>query len=474
MDQHAQGKSMSSDAVEIRGPKDVVALVNAGVGKGPSFWVLLIALGGILTDAYDLISFGIGVPQVTSEFHLSPGQVATISASLSFGAIFGAWFGGYFIDKIGRLRMFMLDLVFFVVSAIGAGLSPTPLWLFVFRFLMGIGIGLDYPVALSFVAEYSALRSKAVNVAAWITVSSSCYVGFYLLVVLPLYLIGTGPNLWRWAIALGALPAAIVLVLRYIHMRESPMWAAIQGDLQEAARILEKSYGVRNVSVVASPRPAPSYSIKDFGRIFSKQYLKRTILVSIVCPLQSMLFFAVVFYLPTISLLIFGKDFINAILGSAFFNSFGIIGGIFAAYALPRLGLRRLLLYTLSILVVVLVVLGTLNPSLPTFVAAGLLGLFIAAFQGGAGQGGMTMATLSYPTSIRGAGTGWAQGILRCGSLLGFYFFPLVLAAVGLGKTLLILAIVPLIMLVSVLFINWDPVGRDIDAEDFNLPGEVA
>jgi hypothetical protein len=93
------GKNMSSDAVVIRSPQDVVALVNAGVGKGPSFWVLLIALGGILTDAYDLISFGIGVPQVASEFHLSPGEVATISASLSFGAIFGAWFGGYFIDK---------------------------------------------------------------------------------------------------------------------------------------------------------------------------------------------------------------------------------------------------------------------------------------------------------------------------------------------------------------------------------------
>jgi hypothetical protein len=288
-----------------------------------------------------------------------------------------------------------------------------------------------------------------------------------LLVVLPLYLVGTGPNLWRWALALGAVPALIVLVLRYIHMRESPMWAARQGDLQEAARILEKSYGVRNVSVVGSSQPPPAYSIKDFGRIFSKQYLKRTILVSIVCPLQSMLFFAVVFYLPTTSLLLFGKDFINAILGSAFFNAFGIIGGIFAAYALPRLGLRRLLLYTLPLLVVILVILGTLGQLLPTFVAAGLLGLFIAAYQGGAGQGGMTMATLSYPTSIRGAGTGWAQGILRCGSLLGFYFFPLVLARVGLAKTLLILSIVPLIMLVSVIIINWDPVGRDIDAEDF-------
>ena len=354
---------MASDAVVIRSAKDVVALINSGVGKGPSFWILLIALGGVLTDAYDLISFGIGVPQVTREFHLTPAQVGALSASLSFGAIFGAWFGGYFIDKIGRLRMFMLDLVFFVVSAIGAGLAPDALWLFAFRFLMGLGIGLDYPVALSFVAEYSAMRQKAVNVAAWITVSASCYVAFYLLVVLPLYLLGTGPNLWRWAVGLGALPASIVLVLRYIHMRESPMWVALQGDLHEAARILEQSYGVRNVSVeAASPPPTRSYSLKDYGRIFSGKYLKRTILISIICPLQSMLFFAIVFYLPTISLLVFGPNFINAIVGSAFFNAFGIIGGIFAAYAMPVLGLRRLLIYSLCVVVSLLVILWGCQP----------------------------------------------------------------------------------------------------------------
>jgi MFS transporter, putative metabolite transport protein len=62
---------------------------------------------------------------------------------------------------------------------------------------------------------------------------------------------------------------------------------------------------------------------------------------------------------------------------------------------------------------------------------------------------------------------------LRVGSLLGFYFFPLVLAAVGLGRMLLILSIVPLIMLVSVLVIKWDPVGKDIDAEDFSPPSPI-
>jgi putative MFS transporter len=463
---------MADDTVVIRNARDVVALVNSGVGKGPSFWIILIAMGGVFTDAYDLISFGIGVPQVTREFQLTPSQVGALSASLSFGAIFGAWFGGYFIDKIGRLRMFMLDLVFFVVSAIGAGLSPDAYWLFAFRFFMGIGLGLDYPVALSFIAEYSAMKRKAVNVAAWITVSASCYVIFYLFIVLPLYLVGTGPNLWRWALGLGALPAAIVLVLRYIYMRESPMWAAIQGDLHEAARILEQSYGVSNVSVdtTAATPPRRSYTIKDYGRIFSGKYLRRTILVSIICPLQSMLFFAIVFYLPTISLLVFGKDFINAILGSAFFNAFGILGGIVAAYALPILGLRRLMIYALCGLIALLVILGLFTQSLPTFIAAGLLGLFIASYQGGVGQAGMTMATLSYPTSIRGAGTGWGQGILRVGSLLGAYLFPPMLAAFGLGNTLLLFAIVPLIMLVSVLVINWDPVGKEVDAEDFGPP----
>jgi MFS family permease len=460
---------VTNEPVVIRSAKDVVDLVNRGVGGGPSFWILLIALGGILTDAYDLISFGIAVPQITKEFHLSPTEVGTLAASLSIGAVFGALLGGYFVDKIGRLRMFMLDLIFFVVSAIGAGLSQSAEVLFLFRFLMGIGLGLDFPVALSFVAEYSASKRKAINVASWITVSASCYVGFYLLVVLPLYLLGAGPNLWRWAVGLGALPASIVLVLRFIHMHESPMWAATQGDLHGAARILEKSYGLRNISVVPTAHAArPSYSIKDYARIFSKQYLKRTILVSIICPLQSMLFFAVLFYLPTISLLLFGKDFINAIIGSAFFNAFGIVGGIFAAYALPRLGLRRLFLYTLPVVILALVVLGIAQKSLPTFAAAALLGLFIAAYQGGIGQGGMTLATLSYPTSIRGAGTGWGQAILRIGSLAGAYFFPPVLAAVGLGNTLLILAIVPIIMLVSVLVIKWDPSGHDVDAEDFN------
>ena len=458
----------------IRNAKDVIDIVNSGVGKGSSFWILVIALGGIFTDAYDLTSFGIGVPQIRQQFQLSPAQIGTISAAISFGAIFGALLGGYYVDKIGRLRMFLLDLIFFVVAAIGAALSTNITMLIVFRILMGFGLGLDYPVALSFVAEYTATRRKATNIGFWIIVSSSCYVVFYLCVVLPLYVTGAGPNLWRWAVGLGAVPATIVLILRYIHMRESPMWAALQGDLEGAAEILRHSYGTTDIRVEAPPNRPPrriSYSLKDYARIFSPRYLKRTILASIINPLQSMEFFAVIFYLPSISLLIFGKDFIHAILGSAFFNAFGIVGGIIAVYAMPKIGLQKLMIRTLIVVFLSLLVIGLAGSSLPAYAAAALIGIFICAHQAGVGQGGMTMATMSYPTSIRGAGTGWNQGILRIGSLLGFYFFPLVLASAGLSKTLLILAIVPLIMLIANWLIKWEPVDSNVDEEDFILSG---
>ncbi|MGH7715370.1 MAG: MFS transporter, partial [Vulcanimicrobiaceae bacterium] len=240
---------MNDQTLTIRTPRDVIELVNSGIGRGSSIWILLIALGGIFTDAYDLTSFGIGVPQLRAQMHLSPAAIGTVSAAISVGAVIGALIGGYYVDKIGRLRMFLLDLVCFVVAAIGAAFS-TDLWMLVFfRVIMGFGLGLDYPVALSFVAEYTATRRKSSSVGYWIIISSTCYVVFYLCVVLPLYLTGAGPNLWRWAVGLGAVPALIVLILRYIHMRESPMWAALQGDLHGAARILEKTYGVTNIRV---------------------------------------------------------------------------------------------------------------------------------------------------------------------------------------------------------------------------------
>ena len=227
---------MATQSLTIRSPQDVVQFINFNSRTMP-IWVLLIAYGGIFIDAYDSFSLGIGVPQIQQQFHLTALQLGSLTASLAIGAIGGALVGGYYVDKVGRLRMFMLDLVFFVVAAVGAAVSTNLFVLVAFRLLMGVGIGLDYPVALSFVAEYSSLRGKAKNVAFWIVVNSIVAIFIYVGVALPLYLAGAGPNLWRWVLGLGAVPAAVILVLRYIFLEESPMWMALHGDLHGVHQI---------------------------------------------------------------------------------------------------------------------------------------------------------------------------------------------------------------------------------------------
>ena len=60
--------------------------------------------------------------------------------------------------------------VLFVISAIAAGLAPNVWVLIGARFLMGIGVGIDLPVAMSYLAEFSRFAgkgNKAARLAAW-------------------------------------------------------------------------------------------------------------------------------------------------------------------------------------------------------------------------------------------------------------------------------------------------------------------
>jgi predicted MFS family arabinose efflux permease len=110
-----------------------------------------------------------------------------------------------------------------------------------------------------------------------------------------------------------------------------------------------------------------------------------------------------------------------------------------------------------------LILVGTLQSTIPAYLGALLVGIFIFGHSFGPGSQGKTMAALSYPTQFRGVGTGWAEAMSRVGSILGFYVFPLVLAVAGLSHTLLYLAAIPLLALAALLSIHWEPVGQDVE-----------
>ena len=54
----------------------------------------------------------------------------------------------------------------------------------------------------------------------------------------------------------------------------------------------------------------------------------------------------------------------------------------------------------------------------------------------------------------------------RVGSISGFYFFPLMLAALGLNATMLVLIAAPLTGLLACLIVRWEPIGQNLDARE--------
>ena len=471
---------MDNSAVLLRSKQDVIDLVNSGRAISRRGWlIVLIALGGVFIDAYDFTSLGIGAVQLQTQFHLTAFQLGSLTASMGLGAFVGALYGGYYVDKIGRLKTFLLDLFFFIGAAIFAALAPNLWILLIFRFLMGIGVGLDFPVALSFIAEYTATNRKGRSINLWQTMWYVAAAAGYI-VIIPINQLGAGTNLWRYAVGFGAIPAIVVLVLRYMYMDESPMWAASRGDLIGAANILRKTYGINavvapdaNTTSTSGETETSAISLKDFALLFSGRYRLRTILSAVIGMTQSMEYFALGFYLPTVSLLIFGKGLTTALIGSAIFNLFGILGGFLNVRATQRLGLRRLALIGYTGVIIALLALGLFGKVAPILIAAFFVALFIAAHSFGQGTVGMSMGTMSYPTAIRGIGSGFTQAMIRVGSICGFYFFPLVLASNGLYRTLLFLAIVPFVGLVVTLLIKWDPMQHNVDAEEVTLANEV-
>ncbi len=458
--------------IVIRTKDDVADFVGRQPMTRSGFGVVLIALGGVFVDAYDFASLGIGVPGLRAEFNLAPSQLGTITAIMGVGAVIGGVAGGYLTDKVGRLRMFVVDLICLVIATLGAALSPNIYALLFFRFLMGVGVGLDYPVAFSFLAEFVNKTRRAGSIALWVFLWQVA-VAVSVMVALAIYALGYVDHLWRFAVGFGAVPALIILLLRGKYMWESPLWAAHHAGLAEAARLLEKTY---HVKVRVEERVAAVVDVvsTSYTAIFSQPYLARTVLVSVISITQSLEYFAVGFYLPSISAVIFGNDFVYAAIGTLVSTVAGVIGGLLAAAYVDRLGVRRLIIAGYSVVIASLILFWWTANHVSPYVSIMLIYVFIFGQTLGPGSVSASLAALSYPTLLRGTGAGWAQGMVRVGTIVGLFFFPPLLAKIGLSNLMLVLALSPLTGLLALWLIKWEPVGsptEDDVVEGHAVPG---
>jgi len=476
----------AGEPVLIRHAADVSSLVNTGAHTRNHAGIIIgIALGGVFLDAYDLGALAFGIKDITREFHLTPAGTGMVASAITFGAIVGAFFGGYLTDKIGRYRVFMADMFFFVVAALACAFAPNEWVLAAARFVMGLGVGIDLPVAMAFLAEFSRLRgrgNKAASIAMWCPTWYAAISISYLLVLLLYGVLPSGHTDWLWRLILGfgAVPALAIIAIRSRYMSESPVWAANQGDLDGAARILRRSYGINAQAAPAADRQ-PSARVhsarwSNYATLLKGIYLRRTVLATVIAVASSFAYNAVAFGLPVIISSFLAQSMLTTILASLGLNLlFAFVGGLIAVRWVPRFGAWNMTVlgYTLQLAALIgLGLIGRPTSGMDAGLAIAMLALFLFGQGVGPGSHSMTFASLSYPTSLRGVGVGFNQTLMRASSTLSLFLFPVLAALLGTG-VFWVIALAPLAGLAALLSIRWEPSGYDVDAEDF-VPATAA
>jgi hypothetical protein len=278
--------------------------------------------------------------------------------------------------------------------------------------------------------------------------------------------------LWRIILGFGAIPALAIIAVRSRYMSESPVWAANQGDLEGAAKILKRSYGIDAVVAADAERAAPKRPAawSNYGKLLQGVYLRRTTLATIIAVASSFAYNAVAFGLPVIIASFLAQSMLTTILMSLALNLlFAFTGGLIGVRLVPKVGAWKLTVlgyaFQLSALVGLALV-GKPAGGVQVAWALGFLALFLLGQGFGPGAHSMTFASLSYPTSLRGVGVGFNQTLMRASSTVSLFLFP-VLAAALATKVFWVIAVAPAIGLLALLAIRWEPSNYDVDAEDF-------
>lgn len=458
-----------SETVVIRNKFDIVNYVNDHPRSPRRIKILVfIALASVFGDAYDFSALGVGIHSLTDQLALTSVQVGVATSVMAAGALASTLIGGFIADRTGRYRLFVVCSVLLFIAPVGQALSVNFAMLVFFRLLLGVAVGLDMPVAFSFMAELINSDSKGKWINLWQPVSSAaCIIGA--LVALPFYFGGMGDSLWRWVVGIGAIPALISLILRLIYAEESPMWAAEHQGLDEAGKVLSTTYGVEVDVQDDGTDDQQEVTKYPLSVIFTKRFRLRTFLVSVMMGAQSLEYYAIGFYLPVIASLVFGADLTASIITTAVAQFCGLLTGLLQSSLTQRVGIRRLALIGYVVTFACLIGLGLLGDdgwkNIPAIPIA-LVMAFMAGHTFGPGAQGKTMATLSYPTEIRGIGTGWGETMGRVASMLGLFVFPVLLDQAGQSATMYILALAPLAAIITLKLIPWDPTRHNVDVED--------
>lgn len=161
-----------SDMSHISDPHERRRQALARIDEAQFGWhhvrAVVVAGVGFFTDSYDIFAINLAVSMLgvvywqgakSGSGKLPSSADTAIKVATSGGTVIGQLFFGWLADRIGRKRMYGIELIIIMLATLAQALSSasravsiTGLLIF-WRVVMGIGIGGDYPLSSIITSE---------------------------------------------------------------------------------------------------------------------------------------------------------------------------------------------------------------------------------------------------------------------------------------------------------------------------------
>lgn len=341
------------------------------------------AFGGLALDSMDTTIYALVTPTLIAVLGITRPEAGMLATGNLVGAAIGGWIGGVLADRYGRVRILQWTIMLVAASSLAAAFADGFAYLLTARIVQGLGYGAESAVGAVLVMEVvrANLRVKVASaIQSGYAVGNAISVG-----ILPvLFYFLPANEAWRWFLAIGFLPAVIVIFVR----RFVPESQAFVGQVAN-----KKKNGV-----------AP------FWIIFTGVHLGRTVTSTLLTVGTLGAAYVMITWLPTYMATVLHLDTTHTSLYLAL-NIFGSFCGPFVSGHLAgRFGRKR----NFSILLVLQATVVICYTQLLTVGAATFaLGFFLGAFQAALASSLLPAFSELFPTEIRANGSGFALSVGR-------------------------------------------------------------
>ncbi len=391
--------------------------------------------GGWMLDGMDVQIYTFLIPALTAAWGISKGEAGLLQTVALLTSAFGGWITGMLADRIGRVTMLQVTILWFAVFTALSGFTQSFEQLLVVRGLQGFGFGGEWAAGSVLIGEIisARYRGKAVGVVqsgwapgwaiAWIASS-------FALQYLP-------PEVgWRVVFFIGVAPALLVFFVRRL-VKEPEQYTA------------------------AKQRAGSGGDPRRVTDIFRGELIRTTVLGALLSAGANGGYYAITTWLPTFlreqrGLTIFGSGkYIAVIIAGSF------TGYLMSAYLTDAIG-RRLNFFIFAVCSFATVIIYTSIAFDDATML--LLGFPLGFFASGIFSGMGAFFTELFPTRVRASGQGFCYNFGRGLGAINPWLVGVLSATLPLGRAIGVFAGIAYGLVIVAALLLPETRGRELPA----------